>query len=556
VLLEALLQACIADAPCLVAGLLIAWVLLRRQPGGIDRLLAHLRALAERPVLICSLVVLFPIALRLVLLPWSPIPHPVVHDEFSHLLVADTLASGRMANPTHPFWEHFETIYILHHPTYSSIYPLGQGAMLAFGQVVFGHPWFGVLVGIAVFNLALFWMLRALLPPGWTALGCLVAVLQFEIFGYWINSYWGGALAAAAGSFFFGALARFLKFPRYLWGLIAALAVFGLWHTRPFETVWMTFGGTALVIWRLRVRGFHQLFTSLLAFLVPLCCCLGFALSVTIWHNYRVTGQALTLPYQVSRKQYGVPVGLIWEKENEAPSTRFKNIEDSYRWQKRQFDRAASPRNLPGEWSHRLAQLWLVYVSLSLTIPCVVALLVRPKVGFPVTGFLLLALIASALYPFLFPHYLAGYTCLILILLVSGLRRLWEGGRIKRVLALGSILALVITAAAQLSFLFRRGAEMRRPHDTTWTVAEQLQKTPGKHLVFVRYSPAHDFNKEWVYNRANIDESRVVWAREISPAKDQALLKYFRDRKVWVLEPDTSPVVPRPYFSRTRQTGS
>src|SRR5262245_51710442 len=44
-------------------------------------------------------------------------PIPAAHDDFSNLLLADTLLKGRLANPTHPMWPHFETFYVLQHPT-------------------------------------------------------------------------------------------------------------------------------------------------------------------------------------------------------------------------------------------------------------------------------------------------------------------------------------------------------------------------------------------------------------------------------------------------------
>src|ERR1700691_265712 len=92
---------------------------------------------------------LLPLALRLALLPWLPPPEALYHDEFSHLLVADTLAAGRLANPPHTLWRHLETIYILQHPTYSSIYPIGQGFILAVGKVLTGNVWGGVLLAVA-----------------------------------------------------------------------------------------------------------------------------------------------------------------------------------------------------------------------------------------------------------------------------------------------------------------------------------------------------------------------------------------------------------------------
>ena len=73
------------------------------------------------------------------------------------------------------------------------------------------------------------------------------------------------------------------------------------------------------------------------------------------------------------------------------------------------------------------------------------------------------------------------------------------------------------------------------------TLLNDLQALPGNHLVIVRYSPRHRPYEEWVYNHADIDGSKIVFAREMSADENRSLLEYFKDRQVWLLEPDLSP---------------
>jgi hypothetical protein len=64
----------------------------------------------------------------------------------------------------------------------------------------------------------------------------------------------------------------------------------------------------------------------------------------------------------------------------------------------------------------------------------------------------------------------------------------------------------------------------------------KLSKLDKPQLVFVRYpSPVWNVAEEWVYNSADIDSQRVVFAHDLGAEKDREILNYYPDRTASLL---------------------
>jgi hypothetical protein len=141
------------------------------------------------------------------------------------------------------------------------------------------------------------------------------------------------------------------------------------------------------------------------------------------------------------------------------------------------------------------------------------------------------------------PHYAAPITGLVCMIMVLGLHRmyLWKPdgqatGKIFANVILVSVAVFFVSKAINISsFEFTPGTKFRVARRK---MMSRLEETPGNHLVLVRYTPDHDVQDEWVYNRADIDASKIVWARDMGIEQNRRLLQYYSNRKVWLLEPD------------------
>ena len=149
------------------------------------------------------------------------------------------------------------------------------------------------------------------------------------------------------------------------------------------------------------------------------------------------------------------------------------------------------------------------------------------------------------------PHYAAPATAIIFALLVQCTRHLRRWQFHGRPVGIGLTRAMVLFAVI-LAPLHQRDGTLQPVTSKPPTIgyrakfAADLAAMPGEHLALVRYGVSID-SGEWVYNAADIDHAKVVWAREIPGIDDRPLLDYFRGRRVWVVEPDAIPPRITPY---------
>ena len=486
--------------------------------------------------------------IRVMLLPAIGVPFPGQHDEYSYLLMAETFAHGRLAYPPHPLWKSFETFHINSYPTYSSMYPPVQGAALALGMML-GHPWIGVLLSAAAMCAMVVWMLQAWMPSRWAFLGGVITLCNLGVVSYWVNSYWGGAVAAIGGALVLGALPGIFRTRRIRYSLLLGLGAAILANSRPYEGLLLCIPAAAWLLSWLRGRSSPPLRRTAPTVLLPAAGVLALTAAFMAYYNWRLTGNALLMPHSLNfRTYYRTPV-FLWQRAGAPIHYNNKQFEDFYNgWCRDLYHGSVRDIvHLSGEKVRFFisAFLWPGAFPALFCLP--LALRDRRVRMLFVALLVCLAGIFSVVYSE--PHYAAPLTCVFYGLIVQGIRHLRAmrfGTRPVGIgLARATILLLLLTTGLNTYHLIRTPT---RPYPGSWNegtgdpgnaeVERQLDRVPGKHLIVVRYAATHNPHGEYVFNHADIDGSRIVWARELDPQQNDKLFTYFKDRQIWLFEPD------------------
>jgi hypothetical protein len=518
--------------------LVLALALPRPGARAFRALLQVCTALARRPVAALLLAGLLGGGGTALVAILGRFPEPRVHDEFGYLLIADTLAHGRLTNPAHPCWEHFESFHINVVPTYQAKFHPGQGVALAVGQVGFGHPIVGVWLEAALFGGLLLWMLTAWLPPRWAIFGAGLGILHFDVTTYWTQSYWGGTLAAVAGALVFGALPRLISKARVRDALLLGLGVGLLGVTRPFEgAVSALPAGIWLAAWsvaRLRAGELRRVLRVTLGTAIPIAVVL---VALGAYH-LAVTGDPFLFPYTVHDTRYATLTPFLWVEPFEVEPYRHAVIRDF--WAEYGLGHWQAQQTLAGYWravSSRSEVMWSYFLGPYLSLPLLALPWAWRRRGLRFSLIVLASLTAGlAIMTYRQAHYAAPVTVLVVLILVQCMRHLallrWRGRSIGSSLIVGSLLMLAAFHAGQA---VRDAGENDRWCEHRAAMLRELEASGRRHLVVVEYGPEHDFLDEWVYNAADIDGAAVVWARDMGAEENADLLEHFAGREIWRL---------------------
>jgi hypothetical protein len=401
---------------------------------------------------------------------------------------------------------------------------------------------------------AILWMLQAWLPPRWALLGAALVALKLGIASYWMNSYWGGAVAAIGGALVLGALARIVKRARARDAILLGLGIAILANSRPYEGFLFCVPAAVWFFWWLigKTKSMDTTRAKVTKVAAPLTIILISTAACMGYYNLRLTGNALLMPHVLNTRTYHSAPLFLWEHAREEMHYRNQQFEDFYNgWERENYHtNRADALRVTREKLFRGGVTYF-WPGLLLALPAVPFALRDRKMRTPLV-IVAVGTIGVFVVIWSAAHYAAPITCAMYMLIVQAIRHLrtlrLSARPIGRALSRAIVLALILDTGINVArgicdpLLWPCEGDPSRA-----AIAEKLNHTPGKHLIIVRYTEDHNIHDDWVYNGAEIDNAKVLWARELDPQQNAKLLAYFKDRKVWLATPDTDNTYLEPY---------
>jgi hypothetical protein len=314
-------------------------------------------------------------------------------------------------------------------------------------------------------------------------------------------------------------------------------------NTRPFE------GGVLsavalFYVWRTFWREPKRL-------IVPAACVFACCAIFTGYYNWRVTGSPTRMGYQVNRDTYGWPENLAFLPPKK-PVIENEVLRNMYLKELNHRTIYSSADILINNLVTRLFENWIFLIGPLLTIPLFFLSNVwRDRKTRPLILFVVLIFFLNLFQMVLYPFHLGPVVPAMFTIVAASVMWMSQYASLRFAAILPVFLILLGTMkqnAGELSLPLSYWEIAAEPHrDERANLKEWLEKRPGRQLVLVEYEPWHNPDQEWVYNGADIDGSKVVWARSLGPDADRKLVDYFSGREIWSLKADRRPAHLVPY---------
>jgi hypothetical protein len=361
-----------------------------------------------------------------------------------------------------------------------------------------------------------------------------------------MNSYWGGAVPALGGALVIGAVPRLAR-RIDLAPLLAAVFGAALLATcRPFEGGLTVLASCAVLLWWMRRETRPLKLLLEWRVLLPVAVMAVAVLLAMGYYNYRTTGKATRLPFVVNQETYSAAPHLYIFPPTPIPVYRHESLRKLWvDWDREVY--LAARHNPLAAWISAAPSLGRFYVLNLLGLAAFAGLLFgKRSAALPALAIFALPVLGVMMEKGSLPHYLAPMCGAWVILAAAGMEACGERSRAGSVVV---VVALGVAFGSCASRIVVLAATARTPGgiETRPQLIANLQRQGGRHLIVVRYTPTHFIHAEWVYNDADIDGSPVVWARDMGEEKNRELLDYYKDRQVWLLEPDLSLAL-KPYL--------
>jgi hypothetical protein len=480
---------------------------------------------------------------------------PVVHDEWSYLFGAQTLALGRLSNPTPPRPEFFDAFHILTQPRWVTRYPPGHPAVLALG-VLAGWP---PLAVIAMMAGTVVWVYLLGREVGGEPVGRLAGVLALLAPGFdgVATGYLSQSTFLFAISGCYSSAARALRIQSAAWS--AAAGALGGWAilTRPYSAIALGAPLAAWFLWQLRPKPprangasdsatthHSPLATHMLVAAAPLAALLGFfAVS-----NFAATGSPWRMAWVQYNRQFEPNNTLGFASSSASPIAEGLSVRKS-----------AKARSIAEE---KAGFTWREAARRALGDPRRLSQLIFPALGFyglaaflplgwrrtaPVAGScavptLLAAGIAAhyTAYSFFYSTwdmYGVEPAPLLIVLAAAGLVEYWRSGRDSE----RPMLALVVPLAIAAVFAFEcievpRFISRRRAETDYHRRFANVLSRPGEEraIVFVRLDPSKPHPYDLINNSPDL-AGRVLVVLDLDE-RNAELLEAFPDRQAYLFD--------------------